>query len=140
MPILIMTNFEKTVRLYKKFIEGTRWINAKKLRGDNVEKWEKKFKNEVNDPLEEVWSKLNEFESKNMCKISKMITLFTGTIELEETKAHFINKQSNMTDKEEGDAFCPRCKTPGTRYCFGDTGNGKYDYGMFCLKCEPYNE
>lgn len=34
---------------------------------------------------------------------------------------------------------CLNCGAPGEKYCLGDTGK-KYNWGMFCLKCEPFKE
>jgi hypothetical protein len=34
---------------------------------------------------------------------------------------------------------CVKCGMPGERFCFGNAGE-KYEWGMFCLKCEPFNK
>lgn len=61
----------------------------------------------------------------------KLKKAFMGSVSIEDCISE---------EKEKDSSLCPKCGQPGKRYCFGDTGNGKYDYGMFCLKCEPYNE
>lgn len=34
---------------------------------------------------------------------------------------------------------CLKCGKAGERFCLGNTGK-KYKWGMFCLKCMPFNE
>ncbi len=131
-----MKHIEKAVKLYKKFIDGARWLNCKMLKGDDCQTDLLEFDEDVCQPLDDLWEKLEYSEREVLDEITKMVGIFDGSIELSKVRGTFINL---YRDDYVASPFCPACGKPGERYCLGEIAE-KSTWGLFCLKCEPYNE
>lgn len=59
-----MSNFEQFNGLYRRYVEGSRWLKEQGIRGNNVSQDLKDFTELVVKPMEEAWLKLNDEEKK----------------------------------------------------------------------------
>lgn len=132
-----MSNIEKFIRLYKKFIDGMRWLNSRKLKGIETSQDEADFERDIASPMNEIFSHMTESEKKSIDAVTEVVWGFTGEIILEETRGIFINLENPAEDNDS--PLCPACGEPGDRFCLGFTGKSS-KWGLFCLKCEPFSD
>lgn len=130
-----MTNIEKAVKLYKKYIDGIRWLDDRKIRGIDVVSHEADFDLRVVEPMDKLWEELSPGDRDNLDKITELVWGFSGSITLMRIRGVFLN--TVFAVETEDSPLCPRCKLPGERYIFASNGK-KCVYGLFCLKCEPF--
>lgn len=145
-----MKNLEKALELYEKFNQGIAWLNKRKRQNKDITQDNIRFDEVVVNPLEETIKLLSSPAKDVFDKITNAISVFEGTIisgevkgvrfRFDEDKNCLVREEKIEVKEKEDSHLCPRCGEVGERYCLGHTGNEKYDYGLFCLKCEPYNE
>lgn len=79
-----MDKHEEFKRLYKKFIDGLRWLNQKIQEGTAREKDKIEFIQRVADPMDALWITLTDEEKDYWGKVQYAVDLFEGTIILED--------------------------------------------------------
>lgn len=77
-------SFEEFKRLYKRFIDGSRWLNKKIQEGTAREKDKEEFKKRVVEPMDAIWATFTDEEKDYWGKVQYAVDLFEGTIVLED--------------------------------------------------------
>jgi len=89
-----MDKHEQFKRLYKKFLDGSRWLNKKMQEGTATEKDKDEFNQQVVDPMDALWATFTDEEKDYWGKVKYAVDLFEGTIVLED------EVKSNKQDEE----------------------------------------
>lgn len=79
-----MDKHEEFKRLYKRFIDGSRWLNKKMLEGTATQKDKDEFNERVVDPMDTLWVTLTDGDKEYWGKVKYAVDLFEGTIVLED--------------------------------------------------------
>jgi len=79
-----MDRHEEFKRLYKKFVEGLRWLNKKMQEGTATDKDKEEFKHRVAEPMDALWETFTDEEKEYWGKVKYAVDLFEGTIVLED--------------------------------------------------------
>ena len=72
--------FRQFNQLFKKFIDGSRWLENRKQHGEYVDLDKKKFYAVVVLPMEEMWEKFTEEECRAWEKVYLVVKIFDGKI------------------------------------------------------------
>lgn len=75
-----MDTFEQFKRLYKRFIDGTRWLNRQMEKGVDVERDKREFQILVVEPMDALWQMFTDEEKDYWLKVDTAIKVFEGTI------------------------------------------------------------
>ena len=75
-----MDKFDKYKSLYKRFVDGTRWINERMAKGINVDQDKEDLKRTVVEPMDVMWAAFNDEEKDYWTKVSDAIRIFNGRI------------------------------------------------------------
>ena len=78
-----MDKHEEYKRLYKKYVDGKRWLERRERQGTVTEKDRTEFKERVIDPMEKIRATFTEEERAYWERVRMAIDLFNGTIVLE---------------------------------------------------------
>ncbi len=89
-----MDKHEQFKRLYKKFLDGSRWLNKKMQEGTATEKDKDEFNQQVVEPMDALWATFTDEEKDYWGKVKYAVDLFEGTIVLED------EVKSNKQDEE----------------------------------------
>jgi 5-methylthioribose kinase len=89
-----MDKHEQFKRLYKKFLDGSRWLNKKMQEGTATEKDKDEFNQQVVEPMDALWATFTDEEKDYWGKVKYAVDLFEGTIVLED------EVKSNKQDDE----------------------------------------
>ena len=89
-----MDKHEQFKRLYKKFLDGSRWLNKKMQEGTATEKDKDEFNQQVGEPMDAMWAMFTDEEKDYWGKVKYAVDLFEGTIVLED------EVKSNKQDEE----------------------------------------
>ena len=89
-----MDKHEQFKRLYKKFLDGLRWLNKKMQEGTATEKDKDEFYQQVVEPMDAMWAMFTDEEKDYWGKVKYAVDLFEGTIVLED------EVKSNKQDEE----------------------------------------
>ena len=79
-----MDRHEEFKRLYKKFVEGLRWLNKKMQEGTATDKDKEEFKHRVAEPMDAIWVTFTDEEKEYWSKVKYVVDLFDGTIVLDD--------------------------------------------------------
>lgn len=79
-----MSRHNQFKRLYKKFIDGSRWLNSKMQDGSFEQKDMDDFERLVAEPMNELWQEFSSEEQEQWETVMSAVELFDGTIVLEE--------------------------------------------------------
>lgn len=134
-----MNNLEKSIRLYDRFVRGIRFLNARMLEKKDIANEYTQFQESISDPLDETVNLLSKEHRESFDKITKVVDVFSGTIQIENGRAVFENTEANVNSKVPKDVICRKCGEPGERFCYGQISNSVFGWGMFCLICEPHD-
>jgi len=77
-------SFEEFKRLYKRFVDGSRWLNKKTQEGTAREKDKDEFNERVVAPMDAMWATFTDEEKEYWGKVKYAVDLFEGTIVLED--------------------------------------------------------
>jgi hypothetical protein len=96
-----MDNHEEFKRLYKRFIDGSRWLNKKMLEGTARDKDKEEFNQQVVEPMDAMWATFTDEEKDYWGKVQYAVDLFEGTIVLEDEvkKRKHIEERSKRKKK-----------------------------------------
>lgn len=72
--------FDEFKRLYKKFVDGTRWLN----KGTPTQQDKDEFNRLVVEPMDSLWATFTDEEKAYWNKVRYTVELFNGTIVDEE--------------------------------------------------------
>ena len=75
-----MDKFEQFKRIYKRFTDGTRWLNRQMGKGIDVERDKREFQILVVEPMDALWQTFTDEEKDYWLKVDKAIKVFEGTI------------------------------------------------------------
>lgn len=89
-----MDKHEQFKRLYKKFLDGSRWLNKKMQEGTATEKDKDEFNQQVVESMDAMWATFTDEEKDYWGKVKYAVDLFEGTIVLED------EVKSNKQDEE----------------------------------------
>jgi hypothetical protein len=67
-------------RLYRRFIDGTRWLNNQMSRGVNVDKDKQEFEEKVVKPMDAMWATFTGEEKDFWNKVDMAVKIFDGRI------------------------------------------------------------
>lgn len=84
-------------RIYKKFIDGSRWLSQKTQDGTITEKDREDFNRLVANPMDEVWLEFSEEERAQWSAVMYAVDLFEGTIILEDQE----HKRVRMEERKK---------------------------------------
>ncbi|HOW42298.1 MAG TPA: hypothetical protein PLF03_01395 [Candidatus Omnitrophota bacterium] len=79
-----MDKHEQFKRLYKKFLDGSRWLNKKMQEGTATEKDKEEFNLQVVEPMDAMWATFTDEEKAGWEQVKYAVDLFEGTIVLED--------------------------------------------------------
>lgn len=96
-----MDKHEQFKRLYKKFLDGSRWLNKKMQEGTATEKDKDEFNQQVVEPMDALWATFTGEEKDHWGKVKYAVDLFEGTIVLddEEKKTKQFDERSRRKKK-----------------------------------------
>ena len=96
-----MDKHEEFKRLYKRFIDGVRWLNQKIQEGKARDKDKEEFNKRVVEPMDALWATFTDEEKDYWGKVKYAVDLFEGTIVLEdeEKKRKQAEEQSKRKKK-----------------------------------------
>ena len=66
--------------LFKRFIDGTRWINERMAQGVNVDQDKEDFKRMVIEPMDAMWAEFTDEEKDYWIKVEDALRIFNGRI------------------------------------------------------------
>jgi len=72
--------FDKYKALYKRFIDGTRWINDKMANGINADQDKADFNRLVVEPMDAMWAGFTDEEKDYWLKVNDAVRIFNGRI------------------------------------------------------------
>lgn len=72
--------FDKYKALYKRFIDGTRWINDKMAKGINADQDKADFNRLVVEPMDAMWAGFTDEEKDYWLKVNDAVRIFNGRI------------------------------------------------------------
>ena len=72
--------FNKYKALYKRFVDGTRWLNDKMAKGLNIEGDRADFQRTVVDPMDALWAEFSDEDKEYWIKVGDAIRIFNGRI------------------------------------------------------------
>ena len=72
--------FEQFKTLYKKFVNGTAWLNKQMANGIDVERDKKEFQSSVVKPMNSLRATFTNEEKDYWSKVDKAVKLLEGTI------------------------------------------------------------
>ena len=96
-----MDKHEEFKRLYKRFIDGSRWLNKKTLEGTATQKDKDEFNELVVAPMDAIWATFTDEEKDYWGKVQYAVDLFEGTIVLDDEmkKTKHIEERSKRKKK-----------------------------------------
>ncbi len=74
------SKFKQFESLYKRFVDGTRWINERMARGVNVDRDKEDFKHLVIDAMDAMWVGFTDQEKDYWIKVNDAVRIFKGRI------------------------------------------------------------
>ena len=72
--------FDQYKVLFRKFVDGTRWINERMAKGSNVDKDKEDFNRTVVEPMDAMWAEFTDEEKDYWLKVSDAVRIFNGRI------------------------------------------------------------
>jgi len=72
--------FRKFKAIYKRFVDGTRWINDRMAKGINIEKDKADFQRTVVEPMDAMWAEFSDEDREYWNKVSDAVRIFNGRI------------------------------------------------------------
>ena len=78
-----MDKHEEFKQLYKKFVDGTRWLNTKVQEGTATLQDKEELTRLVIEPMDAMWATFTDEEQAYWDKVRRTVDLFNGTIVLE---------------------------------------------------------
>ena len=72
--------FDKYKALYKRFIDGTRWINDKMANGINADQDKADFNRLVVEPMDAMCAEFTDEEKDYWLKVNDAVRIFNGRI------------------------------------------------------------
>jgi len=72
--------FRKFKAIYKRFVDGTRWINDRMAKGINIEKDKADFQKTVVEPMDAMWAEFSDEDREYWNKVSDAVRIFNGRI------------------------------------------------------------
>ena len=66
--------------IYKKFIDGTRWLNEQMAKEVNVDQDKKDFQKMVIEPMDKMWATFSDEEKKYWDTVDTAVKTFNGRI------------------------------------------------------------
>jgi len=93
-----MDKHEQFKRLYKKFVDGTRWLNQKIQDGTVTDQDRDDFNRLVVEPMDGLWATFTDEEKKSWDTVKYAVELFDGTIVLEEEE----QRKRQLEHKKKG--------------------------------------
>ena len=66
--------------LYRKFVDGTRWINDRMVKGINVDKDKADFMRSVVEPMDVLWAEFTDEDKADWTKVQDAVRIFNGRI------------------------------------------------------------
>jgi hypothetical protein len=88
-----MNKHEEFKRIYKKFVDGTRWLN----KGTATQQDKEELTQLVIEPMDAMWMTFTDEEKAYWDKVRRTVDLFNGTIVLEDQ----AQKQQVHVDKKK---------------------------------------
>ncbi|HNX82655.1 MAG TPA: hypothetical protein PKL77_10985 [Candidatus Omnitrophota bacterium] len=79
-----MDKHEQFKRLYKKFVDGSRWLNKKMQEGTATDNDKDEFNQRVVEPMDALWATFTAEEKAGWEQVKYAVDLFEGTIVLDE--------------------------------------------------------
>jgi len=80
-----MDKHEQYKLLYKKYVEGKRWLERNEAKGTATEKDRLEFKERVVEPMEKIWATFTAEDREYWNTVKVVVDLFGGTIVLKRT-------------------------------------------------------
>ena len=81
-----MDRHEQFKRLFKKFIDGMRWLNTRMQEGTATGTDKQEFNEQVVKPMDALWDTMTDDEKQYWGMVQHGVDLFGGTILLEDEK------------------------------------------------------
>ncbi len=72
--------FDRFKVLFKRFVDGTRWINERMAKGINVDNDKEDFKHTVIEPMDAMWAEFTDEDKDYWRKVSNAVRIFNGKI------------------------------------------------------------
>jgi len=79
-----MDKHEEFKQLYKKFVDGTRWLSTKVQEGTATLQDKEELTRLVIEPMDVMWATFTDEEQAYWDKVRRTVDLFNGTIVLED--------------------------------------------------------
>lgn len=75
-----MDKFDRFKALYKRFVDGNRWLNERMAKGINVDKDKDDFNRTVVEPMDAMWAEFTDEEKEYWDKVSDAVRIFNGKV------------------------------------------------------------
>ncbi len=75
-----MDKFDSFKALYKRFVDGTRWINERMAKGINVDQDKEDFKRTVVEPMDAMWAEFSDEDKDYWTRVSDAVRIFNGKV------------------------------------------------------------
>jgi len=75
-----MNKFEQFKGLYKRFVDGTRWLNRQMQKGIDIEHDKKEFQGLVVEPMDAMWAGFTDEQKDYWLKVNDAVHIFNGRI------------------------------------------------------------
>lgn len=77
---VVVDKHEQFKSLYRKYVDGTRWLNAQAGKGVDVTRHRQDFDEMVVKPMDSIWAAFTDKEKEGWEKINKIVKMFNGRI------------------------------------------------------------
>ncbi len=72
--------FDRFKALYKRFVDGNRWLSERMSQGINIDKDKDDFNHLVVEPMEALWAEFSDEEKDDWQKVADAVRIFNGRI------------------------------------------------------------
>lgn len=75
-----MDKHEQFKNLYRKFVDGNRWLNTQMSKGVDVGRHKQEFDEKVVKPMDEIWVTFTPEEKADWDRVNMIVKMFDGRI------------------------------------------------------------
>lgn len=75
-----MDRYGQFKNLYKKFVNGTLWLNAQAGKGVDITRHKQDFEEKVVKPMDEIWATFSPKEKADWERVNRIVKMFGGRI------------------------------------------------------------
>ncbi|MCK9554999.1 hypothetical protein M0R36_04180 [bacterium] len=96
-----MDKHEQFKHIYKKFIDGTHWLNKRMVEGIATQEDKDLFMERVAGPMDALWAEMTDDEKEYWSTVSDAVQVFNGTIVVGESRSTQKKKERQIQRKKD---------------------------------------